>query len=167
VYGQQFASRVEATLAMFNDVGIRARATPEDYQTEWLPKTFSSRGDFDGIALGPSARYPDAGEWISAHFHSSASRSKLPEGYDREFDRLIENIRNETDGNKRTERIKEYQRYAANKMLYVSWTGAATGFNLTWPWVGNNGVYRTSSQMANPTELLIYTWLDTTKMRSS
>ena len=64
---------------------------------------------------------------------------------------------------KRAVILKDMQRYAAQKQYLLGVPGAALGFNLAQPFVGNWGVYRSRAGGSVAQEQTIYTWYDQSK----
>ncbi len=134
-----------------------------DYSTEWLStnpgKYHYGNGTYDGIVQGSANTYPEIDGHLQAYYHSASIRvwhgSKDPQ-----IDALVEKQRKELNREKRIEAIKEFQRYAAKTMPSMIAPGSALGYNLTWPWVGNRGLWRVSGSRA---QTYTHLWFDKSK----
>jgi ABC-type transport system substrate-binding protein len=164
-YGPTFPKTVEVTQEMLRQGGIRANSNVLDYQQEYIPKYYFSKGSFKGMAFGPDTLFPDPGDYLFAIYHSKGSR--LHVAPDAELDRMIDQQRRELDRPKRIQMIHEVQRYLARQMYTVPWGGVITPLTLTWPWVRNLGVYRSypNSTGTSLQESLIHFWIDQTKLK--
>ena len=169
-YGTTFPNQAQIQVGFANDAGFKTKILNPDYQTEWLPKYYYGKGGFSGIALGADNPEPDPGVFMFARFHPSGPRFKgfSPDGSDPskgdpQVTAMIDKIRQEFDTDKRKQIAKEYQQYMAKAMYAVPFPGQAAGFSLTWPCVGNAGVFLSGSQYAAGMETVIHLWLDTTK----
>jgi hypothetical protein len=86
---------------------------------------------------------------------------------DATLDGLYTKQRGETDLNKRSEILKEIQRYHARKMYTLSSAGDSTRFELAQPWFGNWGVYRTYSSDGSPAnETFPHLFIDSAKKKA-
>ncbi len=147
-YGTDFPKWAETFKGFFEAQGLfKLKQVNPPYATEYLPKYYWNKADFDGIAVAATTDYPgDPDGHIFAYYHSKGSRQKVAfkgtETIDAKSDKLIEDQRKELDPKKRVELIKEWQRHAATQMPTIPFPGHATGFGFSWPWVGNYGVFR-------------------------
>ena len=145
-YGVTFPKHAEVIKGMLEESGLfKLKQVNPDYQTEYLPKYYFAKGDFKGIAVGASTQFPEVDQFLFAYYHTQGSRQKVAfqgTNGDAKSDKLIEQQRQELDAKKRTEIIKEWQRYVAGTMPMIPYPGQANTFSLFWPWVGNYGVSR-------------------------
>jgi peptide/nickel transport system substrate-binding protein len=164
-YGPTFPKTVEVTLEMLRQGGVRAKSNVLDYQKEYIPDIYFSKGNFKGVALGPDTLFPDPGDYLFAIYHSRGSRLHIQP--DAEVDRLIEQQRRELDRTKRIQIVHDIQRYLATRMSTVPWGGVITPLTLSWPWLQNIGVYRSyaNSTGTNLQEGLLHYWIDQTKLK--
>jgi len=147
-YGTDFPKWAETFKGFFEAQGyFKLKTVNPPYATEYLPKYYWNKADFEGIAVAATTVYPaDPDGHIFAYYHSKGAREKVAYKGTDQFDdgtsdRLIEAQRKELDPKKRMETIKEWQRYAATKMPTIPFPGHATTFGMTWPWVGNYNVF--------------------------
>jgi peptide/nickel transport system substrate-binding protein len=163
-YGTSYPLEVEATLPMLTEAGFRAKPTPEDYNSIFLPQLLFSQGNHTGIGLLRTATLPDAGEFYFSVYHPEGTRARVPRGLDTRLEQLINSLRKEVDGDKRTSLNEEIQRHLAVKMWALPWPGGiARTFNLAWPAVGNVGVFTGNF----PSEVLPNLWIDQTKLQKT
>jgi ABC-type transport system substrate-binding protein len=163
-YGAAYPTEVEATLPMLNEAGFRARPTPEDYNSIYLPQVLFSQGDHTGIGMTRTAPLPDAGEFFFSVYHPEGTRARVRKGMDTRLEQMIDSLRKEVDSAKRANLNKDIQRHLAVKMWAIPWPGGiARGFNLAWPWVGNIGVFTGN----HPSEVLVNLWIDQSKLTRS
>jgi len=164
-YGSQWPRYHEIWKGMLETDGLfRLRTNIVDYQTVWLPKYLYSKGLFDGITLTLTTLFPDVDGYLFAMDHSRGQYIRRPFP-DARMDQLIDGQRREFDRGRRTDLIKEYQRYAATKMYDSPVSGQAMGYGLNWPCIGNAGVYNSWAADTGAQETLIYTWYDKSKAK--
>jgi ABC-type transport system substrate-binding protein len=117
--------------------------------TDWRPNYHFNTDKHEGMAYGFFRNtFPDVdiplfffiknGDPQAGHLAADGKP-------DANIEVLYKRQRGETDFAKRSEVLKELQRYMARKMYTLSSAGDATRFELAQPWLGNWGVYRTYS----------------------
>jgi ABC-type transport system substrate-binding protein len=140
-----------------------------DYQTVWLPQYLYGHGLFDGICLDATTVFPDIDGHLYAHYHPDGQYYRMPSGLEgtSKLTDMVTQQRKENDPEKRATIIKDIQRYLAGNMLDVQFAGAALGFGLSWPWIGNWGVFNAwnagGGSDGGPQETTPYLWFDKTK----
>jgi ABC-type transport system substrate-binding protein len=150
---------------MLRQGGIRAKSNVLDYQQEYIPNYYFSKGNFKGMAFGPDTLFPDPGDYLFAIYHSKGSR--LHVAPDAELDSMIDRQRRELDRTKRIQMTHDIQRFLARQMYTVPWGGVTTPLTLTWPWLNHVGVYRSypNSTGTNLQESLVQYWIDQSKLK--
>lgn len=147
-YGTDFPKWAETFKGFFEADGLfKLKQVNPPYATEYLPKFYWNKADFEGIAVGATTDYPaDPDGHIFSYYHSKGSRQKVAfkgtDTIDPKSDAMIEAQRTELDTKKRVELIREWQRYVATTMPTVPFPGVANTFTFAWPWYGNYGVHR-------------------------
>ncbi|HNM78839.1 MAG TPA: ABC transporter substrate-binding protein [Tepidiformaceae bacterium] len=145
-YGTTFPKHAEVIKGMLEESGLfKLKQVNPDYQTDYLPKYYFAKGDFTGIAVGASTAYPEVDQFLFSYYHSKGARQKSTyQGteIDAKSDSMIEAQRKELDPAKRAQLIKDWQKYAATKMILIPYPGQSPAFSLFWPWIGNAGVFR-------------------------
>ena len=145
-YGTTFPKNAEVIKGMLEESGLfKLKQVNPDYQTDYLPKYYFAKGDFNGIAVGATTQYPEVDQFLYAYYHSKGARQKTSfQGttIDQKSDDMIDAQRKELDAGKRAQMIKDWQKYTATKMPMIPYPGQSPAFSLFWPWVGNYGVFR-------------------------
>lgn len=144
-YGTAFPKNAEVFKGMFEADGLFKLKQVNPAYTEYVPKVYYAKGDFKGIAVGATTTYPEIDQFLFAYYHSQGSRQKVAyqgQGGDATSDKMIEQQRAELDPAKRTQIIKDWQKYIASTMPMIPFPGQAESFTLFWPWAANTGVFR-------------------------
>jgi ABC-type transport system substrate-binding protein len=170
-YGTTFPNQCQIQIGFANDVGFKTKVSNPDYQTDWLNKYYYGKGTFDGIALGADNPELDPGVFTFLRFHPSGGRFKGfsvdgsdPSKGDPTVTGIIEKMRQEFDVAKRKDLAKQYQQYMADAMYAIPFPGQAAPFALSWPALGNSGVYNVGGEgYGAGTETVPFLWLDVTK----
>jgi ABC-type transport system substrate-binding protein len=164
--GSDWQKTIAVTEGFAAEAGFRPKANLIDYQKEYGPVIRDGKGKFDGwgyTSSGPSG--DDAVTYYSWRFHKTGqvflghdAAGKGDGSGDPQVDGPIEAARREFDTNKRMAIIHDLQRYLAKAQYCVPIPGAADGFVLAWPVVGNYGVWEGDKRGEN------YSWwLDDTQ----
>jgi hypothetical protein len=132
---------------MFNDVGIRPKRNPVDYNSGWIPTVFNGRGKFVGMSF--TYRGDPAVTGLVNLFTRGGSRfygfdvnGRDPENGDPALEDMVVKQKGEPDVQKRRAQVWDIQRYLAEKAYYPQFVPAwATGFNLAWPVMRNQYVW--------------------------
>jgi ABC-type transport system substrate-binding protein len=158
--------QAEVMDGMIRELGITPKVHLIDYLKEYAPSYRDGKGQYDGWAYFSTAGGASTGEAVGAianEFWSSSSTflgfsasGKNDLSGDPQIDGLIEKARVEPDKEKRRSIVYDIQRNLAKPMYVLPMPGAATGFVMAWPALGNFRVYRMSR---NNYQL----WVDTTK----
>ena len=137
-----------------------------DFVNEFRPNYSQAADQHEGIAFSGASGYPDVDGWLGVYYRDGSPRAgHLDENGkpDAELNRLIVAQRGELDEEKRASLVKEFQRYAATKMYMLNSPGAATEFQLAWPWLGNFGVFRSNQESWQAAEGWTHYWIDESK----
>ncbi len=166
-YGSTFPKQCEVIKGMLEADGLfKLKQVNPDYQTDYVPKIYFGKGDFKGIAIGATTQFPEVDQFLFAYYHSQGSRQKVAfqgKNGDETSDKMIEQQRQELDAAKRTQIIKDWQKYTATTMPMLPYPGQAETFSLFWPWVGNYGVYRAWDSEAGRERTETKLWFDKSK----
>jgi ABC-type transport system substrate-binding protein len=145
-YGTTFPKHAEVFKGMLEEAGLfKLKQVNPDYQTDYLPKYYFAKGDFNGIAVGATTQYPEVDQFLYSYYHSKGARQKTSfQGttVDQKSDDMIDAQRKELDAGKRAQLIKDWQKYTATKMIMIPYPGQSPAFSVFWPWIGNSGVFR-------------------------
>jgi ABC-type transport system substrate-binding protein len=164
-YGTIFPKQAEVNKAMLEGSGLfKLKQVNPDYQTEYLPKYFYNRTDFKGMYVHP-AGFTEEDSFMYAWYHSTGSRQQVtfPGSPDTRLDALIDRQRQELDDAKRTAILKEIQQYLAVQMHVIPVGGQSPPYTLTWPWVGNAGVYKPWAEDSSRDTVETSLWFDRSK----
>lgn len=168
-YGTDFPKWAETFKGFFEADGLfKLKQVNPPYATEYLPKYYWNKADFNGIAVGATTDYPaDPDGHIFAYYHSKGARQKVAfkgtETIDAKSDSMIEAQRQELDPQKRIQLIKDWQKYVATTMPTVPFPGVTSSFSFAWPWVGNYGVYRNWDGESSRFSQAEHLWFDKSK----
>jgi peptide/nickel transport system substrate-binding protein len=154
---------------MTADIGITYKIDDPDYATDYIPNYRDGHGQYEGWAwhslsganpdtLSPvrslaSQFWPKGG----AGFHGFSTSSKNDQAGDPSLSALIEKARLELDTEKLRALVFDIQRYLGKAMWALQHSGAATGFTVAWPALGNFRVWQGGQRP------LYGLWLDETK----
>ena len=158
----------EVTDGFMSELGIRVTVNSIDYAKEYTPLYRDGKGQYIGWAYTSSVGGVGSDDpmvtlandfWSkggSAAFRGFSVTGKNDLSGDPQLDSLIEKARVERDAEKRRVLAFDIQRYLAKAMYALPSPGAATGFSLAWPCLGNFMVRRGT----RPYNQL---WIDETK----
>ncbi len=155
---------------MMAQIGLRLKLHQVDYNTVFLPKIWVPgpiKGDYDGLSFGSAAplRQPHVVSMLYIAQHSKGSFTasrRWDDGLDK-TDAIIEKAAREFDQEKQKNLIFEAQRELAKYMSGVTYSYSVTPFVVTWPWVKNFGVFRTSQGINSLPSPYLHVWIDESK----
>ncbi|MBI2761061.1 MAG: hypothetical protein HYX51_06525 [Chloroflexi bacterium] len=97
----------------------------------------------------------------SRSISSGGAATRQPAGEDPKLDAMIDAQLRETDTKKRFTMTQDILKYMPETMITVPVFYQAAEYGLSWPWVGNAGVARTSVASGAPmAEVYPYLWFD-------
>lgn len=179
-YGATYRRAAELAGGLLPEIGIRAKQDPREY-TDYLPNYHYGYAQaqhlgktvpgFNGVLVKAAGTRPTVDLTI---FHLQHSKGTQYDGYtstsrgaeqgDPEVDALIEKFRLEFDHEKQISLVQDYQRLMAKKSYRIALPPfGAKNFTLTWPVIGNYGVYRTAAGGAPAAETEVNWWFDSTQ----
>jgi peptide/nickel transport system substrate-binding protein len=160
-YGAAYDKWVEVLVGSLKEVGIRAKQLAEDYNSVFLPGN-RVEGKFTGARMIATSAQGDPVEMISNHYHSTGGFGihQPPFTPEPDIDAMIDSMRKEFDLTKRLALVHEFQRVMAKRQRVLLFAGATPGLSMSWPWVGNYGVYRSYAGIGAGTESLVHYWYD-------
>jgi peptide/nickel transport system substrate-binding protein len=176
IYGAAYAQVSEMVPGMLAEGGIRAKAEPKEYGTDWLPNYYygyaNANKGFNGVMFRGEQTYPTMGTQFFATFHKSGPRfvgvtdtgNNAQQG-DPKLNSDIEKIRAEFDVEKQRTLVQDLIRYMAGKSYNIP-TGfpvSTPALSLQWPVIGNLGVYNGSTGSSSAGELGLNLWIDPSK----
>lgn len=173
-YGTAFPRVGEAYKGMFDASGLfKLKTVNADYQTDYLPKYYFAKGDFDGLAWGATTTFPHPVQHLLDYYHSKGSRQKVafqgdPKSIEGQqaSDDLIDKAARSLDFRETVELIQRWQKEQAIRMPLISspWPSGAPAYTIQWPWVKNIGAYRDYLEQAEQNAVPNW-WLDQTLMK--
>jgi peptide/nickel transport system substrate-binding protein len=157
-YGPAYPRHTEALQGMAADPAgpFRLRIKTHDYATDWIENIRDSHGYFDGVAYRMTPFPADPGDQLYALYNTAGTLyygfdvagAGTPAGEafsgDPTAQELTAAMRSEFDHDTRIDVAHQLQQYLAQQQYFVTRLGAATGFDLVWPYVQNWLVYQTN-----------------------
>jgi ABC-type transport system substrate-binding protein len=177
IFGGTYPQGTDAMDNFARELGLDIQAQQIVYNTDYLPKYVTQRGQFQGILYGigatPSADVTDfyvwkyyggSGETSGSLGHGGPDGSLGDGSGDPAVDELIEAARHELDSAARRTLIEDLQRLLAYQQYAVSPPGTGDTFVMAWPVMSNYNVWQDDSRTVSFTlgGLMTY-WLDETK----
>ncbi|HLF78722.1 MAG TPA: ABC transporter substrate-binding protein [Dehalococcoidia bacterium] len=180
-YGPSYNRSAELLAGMLRDGDINASLIPHDFANDWQPNyNLSYAGvanpgkplpGFPGIAYRSMGSYPTPAMQLFSSLHRAGSRfhgmsldGKNPHLGDPDLNRMLEEMRREFDIKKQQTFALDIARFVARKAYVIPMLPfAALNYSLSWPVMGNLGVFRGWPGGSAPTETALHHWLDTTK----
>jgi ABC-type transport system substrate-binding protein len=160
------------------DGGIRAKPVSVMYQTDFIPNylyAYAKGGKgYNGMIAQGLIGQPTLPLALRLHHHPDGARfmGSSPDGKtdahlgDPAMNDLIAKSLIEFDSNKQTALLQDVAKIASNKMYWATIPLVAVytiGYTLSWPALGNRGVYRASAGDGGTVIADINQWIDTTK----
>ncbi len=168
-YGTAYTQQADVLQAMIQEGPFKLNRVGVDYNTYFIKYVsaaprLTGGHQFDGAAYGRIASFPEIDSYFGNHLMPGGTFFKFEEDFpppDDKWYSLLKAQQVEQDRKKRVELIKEWQRYAAQKMYIVPHPGQASTFTVSWPWVGNMNTF---SARGGGTDVTL--WLDKSKMKT-
>jgi peptide/nickel transport system substrate-binding protein len=154
-YGDRFSQGAEATIAMLREAGFTVQPVVQDYLHDFLAPAGTITGNYDGVFYGLQAAFSDPHDYLFSMNHTASRRNHAGVN-DPEADRLIDLEAGTLDEQERVTRVKDVQRYLADRMYYIPLAVGETFVGIQ-PWVRN---YRHSLNYGSATESYSELWLD-------
>jgi oligopeptide transport system substrate-binding protein len=147
------------------DTGITVNETVENNVNWFLPKVYRSQGAFDGLAHGALAANFSPESFLYAYFSGVTGTALYAERVFPDLTSRLTAILKELDDKKRASLLKDFEKLAADQMPSLPLGSSSQPFTLTWPWVGNAGVYQQWPGDQVGARNVIYSryWLDKAK----
>jgi ABC-type transport system substrate-binding protein len=160
VFGAAYVQDVDIMDQFARDVGLNIRATPLDYNLDYLPKYVTQQGKISGLFYGIGAvTSPDATDYFVWRFYSKSGATSGSLGFggpdgslgdqsgDPTIDALIEKAKAEFDSKKNIEIIGDLQRELAKQAYMVARPGFADTFLIAWPAIENYATFQGDSRV--------------------
>jgi ABC-type transport system substrate-binding protein len=157
----------QALQAMLNESNLFDVSLESFPVQEWNLKFHLAEGKHEGIAFNQSTgQSGDIDAHISVRYNvGNGQRVMLPEVFPwyKKTQDLIIAQRKELDEKKRTVLLEDLQKELALQMPTVPHPGAASGFTLAWPHLGNFGIFVPRSAQTPMIEVWPRYWYDESK----
>jgi ABC-type transport system substrate-binding protein len=133
-----------------------------DHFSEFDPKYFFGRGQFEGMATGGYGSWPDYDMGIWAIFMPGGRNDyvykPVPGAYE-----LAKEHRREFDREKRLKIAADWSKAMAKEMPDIIWPGNWSTFNFHWPWLANAGGVKGPIATSEPADTFQHYWYDKSK----
>lgn len=169
-YGPNYLRAAQALAGMVNEGGIKVTFQEVGYSNDYVPN-YNYNQAFDGISIFVNTTYGGVANNLRTNYHSNSvqdrspfapSKINKPAGgpRDTELDGLIEKLLREQDRTKAVQHAHDIQRYLTKVLYTIPYSYKVRGLSLTWPWVGNAGVYQGYAVTSGPTDIWPHLWYD-------
>ncbi|HXH23108.1 MAG TPA: ABC transporter substrate-binding protein [Dehalococcoidia bacterium] len=177
-YGVNYMRNVEVLIGMFAEGGIKTDIKIVDYANDYVPNYNYGQG-FNGWSVFVNTTYGGVANQLRTNWHSGSAQDRTPYAplhipnppkqggqKDTTLDGLIDRLLREPDLKKQVGLAHDIQRHLGKTLYTIPFAYKTRGLSLTWPWVGNAGVYRGWVITSPPTDTLPYLWYDASKRTS-
>jgi ABC-type transport system substrate-binding protein len=165
LFGPNFPKQIEVMNGFNQELGLKPKSEPLDYNLGYLPNLVTKRGQHEGIGftLGAVTSADAVDYYVWRYYSKSGATSGAifgdigsgPGEGDPKVDDFIEKAKAELDAKKQVAILGDLQRYLAGMQYCVTSPGLATSFTLSWPAVRNYLTYQGDSRAINS---FYYTW---------
>jgi ABC-type transport system substrate-binding protein len=165
LFGPNFPKQIEVIHAFNNEIGLKPKSEPLDYNLRYLPNLVTKRGQHEGVGftLGAVTSSDSVDYFVWRYYSKSGATSGAIFGDigsgagegDPKVDDFIEKAKGELDAKKQVTILQDLQRYLAGMQYAVTSPGLATQFTVAWPAVKNYLTYQGDSRAINA---FYYTW---------
>jgi ABC-type transport system substrate-binding protein len=165
LFGPNFPKQIEVMHAFNNEIGLKPKSEPLDYNLGYLPNLVTKRGQHEGVGftLGAVTSSDSVDYFVWRYYSKSGATSGAifgdigsgPGEGDPKVDEFIDKAKGELDAKKQVTILQDMQRYLAGMQYAVTSPGLATQFTLAWPAVRNYLAYQGDSRAINS---FYYTW---------
>jgi peptide/nickel transport system substrate-binding protein len=180
-YGPGYTRSAELLSGMLRAGGVNATLVPHEFQSDWTPNYHLGYASvahggrqlagFSGLVYRSFGSQPAPSTQMYASLHHNGNRfvglspdGKSPQQGDPDLNRMLEEARREFELRKQQALLQDAARLVARRaydLPFLPFT--ALNYTLTWPVVGNVGVFRGWPGGAAAAETSVNLWLDTTK----
>ena len=146
-----------------------------EHSPDYVPN-YNYNQAFDGISVFVNTTYGGVANNIRSNWHSGSVQDRTPVApakinkpggaRDTQLDSLIDALLRETNQPKAVKLTHDIQRHLADQMYTVPFSYKAKNLSLTYPWVGNAGVYKAWVVTSAPTDSYPNLWFDKAKKPS-
>src|SRR5262249_28595804 len=174
-YGVNYQRDAETLAGMMREGGIEVTFKQVDYSSDYVPN-YNYNQAFDGISIFVNTTYGGVANNLRSNWHSASVQDRSPYApakigkpggpKDTQLDGLIDSLLRETDRQKAVKLVQDIQRYLSTVLYTIPYNYKVRSLTLTWPWVGNAGVYRGWAVTSSPTDIYPNLWFDKSKKPS-
>jgi len=174
-YGTDYNRFSQALGGMFAEGGIKLQFKEVPYPAEYVANINYNQA-FDGISIFVNTTYGGVANNLRTNYHSNSVQDRSPFApskidkpagpRDTQLDGLIDKLLREPDHTKAVQAAQDIQRYLTKVLYTIPFSYKIRGLSLTWPWVGNAGVYQQWVVNSAPTDSLPLLWYDETKKKA-
>jgi ABC-type transport system substrate-binding protein len=160
---QRYASTLSGEL---RNGGQNVTLNPQPYTASFFPTVGKGKGNFVGFGIQGGTSQGSPQEMLRSYYHSQGAFAIDAPAFSAEadVDDMLTAMKLEFDNKKLTEMMKDFQRFMAKRMRMVLDPGDAGSLAVSWPWVGNQGIYRRYDSYAGlGAEETPYLWYDASK----
>ncbi len=136
-YGQDWPTRVETMQSMVKDAGIKMNAVSVDYATEYIPKYYRAKANYEARNGKAAVQFPPGGanidplnyyrSFLAGNGASSQIGTKFPE-----LDEMIRKAIPLTKTEDRIAALHDMQRYSTEQMIVIPVGPGIEGLDLVW-----------------------------------
>ena len=137
-----------------------------DNRSDFQPNYTNNMNKHDGIAYNVAAAPPDVDSFLYTYYKSGLVRTGHVDSNgqpDAKLDDFLAKQRSEADVSSAPRSSKTCSGMPRKSSICLDVPGAALGFNLAQPFVGNWGVYRSRAGGSVAQEQITYNWFDQSK----
>jgi ABC-type transport system substrate-binding protein len=175
-YGTNYNRWAQALGGMFSEGGIRLDFKEATYPGDYVAN-YNYNQAFNGISIFVNTTYGGVANNLRTNWHSGSAQDRSPYAptkinkpaggpKDTTLDGLIDSLLREQDRAKAVSLAHDVQRHLSKVLYTIPFYHKVRGLSLTWPWVGNAGVYQGYAVTSGPTDTYPYLWYDASKKTS-
>jgi ABC-type transport system substrate-binding protein len=181
VWGDEYIKSAELLAGMMLDGGIKVTLNGMPYEiwkdtfySAYVAEKFTASGGnrdgYNGLFAMGDAGFPTIAAALfgtvhkdGARYHGLSPDGKNPHQGDPKLNSDIMAIKEEFDREKQQAMVQDLVRYFSGQSYYVPRASSTKGLDLSWPAIGNLGVYQSSPGAATVAERDLHYWVDPTK----
>lgn len=157
-YGQPFLTVTELIIQFLSRVGITLNGVAQDQSSEFLPETYRSGGDFEGLSWTMQTVLADPGDYLEQMYSPGFLRNKSAVD-DPELAERAADIQADLDPESRLEKIQQFQVDLVEPMYYVPMPNGGHPSVMAFSPSARNGVeYRPWQDTYNGTTARAWYW---------
>ncbi|HEX5140573.1 MAG TPA: ABC transporter substrate-binding protein [Dehalococcoidia bacterium] len=170
-YGAIYLRNADVFAGMFREAGMKVNQDAVPYQK--YQEVYSRDGNlfaFNGVTMRAGRAWGSVAAQLFGTMHKdgsiyhgmSANNSNYEQG-DPKVNDLTEKIKLEYDTKKQEDLVHQLIRYVTGEATAISQPATSKAYTVTWPALGNFGVFTSYPGGAKAAETMINYWIDSTK----